>query len=76
MELQQRINMLTWANPDLGKKCIECAHLSPAAKPVERKKHVCDLVRVHSGKKGVPYDGIFATACGKFQDIDKSKSEA
>jgi len=81
MELQERINMtikgqLTWANPDLGKKCIQCAHISPAHKPVERKRHVCSLVRLHTGKKGVPYDAIYATACNKFHDIDNSDAEA
>jgi hypothetical protein len=80
MELQQRINMTaqgqaTWANPEIGKKCIECAHIANAPRPSQRKKHICELVRVVSGKKGVPYDAIIAVACSKFQDIDKSKTE-
>jgi hypothetical protein len=43
---------------------------------VERKRHVCSFFRLHTGKKGVPYDAIFATACTKFHDIDNSDAEA
>jgi hypothetical protein len=80
MELQQRINMtaqgqVTWANPEIGKKCIECANIADAPRPSQRKKHICELVRVVSGKKGVPYDATIAVACSKFQDIDNSKAE-
>jgi hypothetical protein len=80
MKLQQRINMtvqgqVTWANPEIGRKCIECAHITDAPKPSQRKKHICELVRVVSGKKGFPYDAEFSVACSKFQDIDNSKAK-
>ena len=66
---------VTWANPKIGKKCIECAHITGAPRPSQRRKHIYGLVRVVSGKKGVPYDAEFAVACSKFQDIDNSKAE-
>lgn len=76
MDLRERMantkeGQVTWANPDLGKKCSECAHADnkwPSAP--NRKTHICKLVRVVSGKVGVPYDGNRAIACSKFAEVD------
>lgn len=80
MELAERMQktvpgQVTWANPDLGKKCLDCAHLTPAPKTKGRPMHICTLVRVVSGSKGVPYDAERAIACSKFAAVDNSTSE-
>lgn len=77
MELAERmqktkLGQATWANPDLGKTCLDCAHLSPAPKPKGHATHICTLVRVVSGIKGVPYDAARSIACSKFAVVDKT----
>ena len=66
---------VTWANPDLGKKCLDCAHITPAPQTKGRPMHICTLVRLVSGSKGVPYDAVRAIACSKFAAVDTSTSE-
>ncbi len=62
---------VTWADPDLGKKCFECKHCEIKFKnPPNRKTHVCKLVRLASGRNGVAYDGQRAIACSKFSAVD------
>jgi len=79
MELEERMQktkpgQVTWANPDLGKMCLECAHLEPAPKHKGRAMHVCKMVRVVSGMNGIPYDAVRAIACSKFAGIDEATS--
>ena len=73
MELVERMQktvegQVTWANPELGKKCIDCAHASLSKKPSSHRRHVCKLVRVVSGRSGVLFDAQRAIACSKFSD--------
>jgi hypothetical protein len=69
MELHERMTItvkgqLTWANPDLNAKCDACTHfkVEEKIKPLGR----CALVKAHTKKKGVPFNGEIATACSKF----------
>jgi len=80
MELTERMQktvpgQVTWANPDLGRKCLDCAHLTPAPQTKGKPMHICALVRVVSGKKGIPYDAVRAIACSKFAAVDTSTSQ-
>jgi len=80
MELTERMQktvpgQVTWANPDLGKKCLDCAHLTPAPQTKGKPMHICALVGVVSGKKGIPYDAVRAIACSKFAAVDTSTSQ-
>lgn len=80
MELTERmqktiLGQVTWANPDLGKKCIDCAYIARAVKIKDKKTHVCTLVLAVSGIKGVPYDAKRAIACSKFAEVDTSTSK-
>ena len=76
MELAERmqktqLGQVTWVNPDLGKKCLECKYANnkwPSAS--NRKTHICTLVKNHTGKNGVPYDAVRAIACSKFEGVD------
>lgn len=72
-DLQDRMSktvlgQVTWANPDLGKKCFQCKHIKVHPKPSSdgRKMHQCALVKVHMRKPGVPFDGNNAIACSMF----------
>lgn len=65
MELRERMTktvagQVTWASPELGKKCVECKHYDNA----------CLKVKVVSGIKGKPYDGKRAIACSVFEALD------
>jgi len=76
VELAERMQktepgQVTWASPDLGKKCVECRHIARV-----HKGYVCKLVRVVSGKIGVPYDASRAIACSKFEGIDTETTKA
>ena len=81
MELSERMartveGQVTWASPELEKKCFECGHADhkwPSAN--NRKTHVCKLVKLVSGKTGIPYDGNRAIACSKFSRVDTDESE-
>jgi hypothetical protein len=68
MELRERMvrttaGQVTWASPELGKKCIECRHFDGA----------CLKVKVVSGLKGKPYDGKKAIACSVFEGLDTQR---
>lgn len=74
MELVERMQktvegQVTWASPELGKKCIDCIHASVLSRPSGHRRHVCKLVRIVSGKAGVPFDAQRAIACSKFSDV-------
>lgn len=81
MELNERMawtteGQVTWADPELGKKCFQCVHADhkwPSAK--NRKTHICTLVKLVSGRTGAPYDGKRAIACSKFAEVDKTTSK-
>ena len=74
MELAERMAMtkvgqVTWADPRLEKKCTDCKHAVQVYK-VQYLTHICELVKVVSGKKGKPYDAKRAVACSKFESVD------
>ena len=60
---------VTWANPELGKKCSECKWCvrHPKPKMAPRLEDQCQLVFVHTKKRGVPFDAKRAIACSKFE---------
>jgi hypothetical protein len=73
-DLAERMKMtvpgqLTWARPELGKKCKECnwcvRHPKPSLSPPLR--HQCKLVFIHSKRHGIPFDAYTAVACSKFE---------
>jgi methionyl-tRNA synthetase len=71
MELSERMQktaegQLTWADPTLGKTCDQCKHCERHPKPREFKPDVCTLVKVHTGKIGMPFMARKAVACPKF----------
>ncbi len=73
MELQERmaktvLGQLTWANPELGKTCAECKHCATHPKPREFRPNVCQLVKVHTGRVGLPFMASKAIACGKYEE--------
>ena len=77
MELHERMvltkeGQVTWANPELGKKCYECAH--SARHPKDSSKHECKLVKLITKRTGKPYDAYRAIACSKFEVVDKPTS--
>jgi uncharacterized paraquat-inducible protein A len=51
-------------------KCKACKHLSriPSHEMGSDKRlcHRCDLVKLHTKKKGVPFNGDLAIACSMF----------
>ena len=80
MDVQERMaktvkGQVTWANPDLGKKCSGCAHIQkvPRAElpknPLIGVDHRCGLVKVHTGKKGEAFNARTAIACNKFKGV-------
>lgn len=75
MELQERMaktvkGQVTWADPSKGMKCTSCKHLSrvPAHEVGADKRacHRCDLVKLHTKKKGMAFNGSLAIACSMF----------
>ena len=73
MELRERMvltkeGQVTWADPSIGKKCVECSHC--IKKFDKGVTHICDLVKLHTGKAGKPYDALRAIACSKFAPVD------
>ncbi|UOF80355.1 hypothetical protein [Caudoviricetes sp.] len=74
MELKDRMlrtvaGQVTWADPELGKKCIDCKwcvrHTKPKLAP--RMEDQCKLVFVHTKRHGVPFNAKLAIACSKFE---------
>lgn len=59
---------VTWADPELGSKCIACKNCErhPRPKLNPRLDHVCTLVKAHTGKIGQPFNANLAIACPKF----------
>lgn len=77
MELVERMNLtkegqVTWAQPEIGKKCIDCKHMLLSPMPSQHRKHICALVKAHTGKVGILYDGNRAIACSEFEGLDTS----
>jgi len=75
MGLAERMNatvpgQVTWANPDLGRRCNECIHIQLASRPSQHNRHVCGLVKLVSGRSGVNLNAHRAIACSKFEAID------
>ena len=75
MELQERMSktvkgQVTWADPDKGMKCKACKHLvrvpSHEVGSDKRLCHRCALVKLHTKKNGVPFNGDLAIACSMF----------
>jgi hypothetical protein len=73
MELTERMQktvqgQVTWASPDLGKKCSDCKwcvrHPRPKLAPPMNDQ--CQLVFVHTKKRGVPFNAKLAIACSMF----------
>lgn len=82
MDLNERMmrtkhGQVTWADPNLGKKCIECKwcvrHNKPKLNP--RLEDQCQLVFVHAKKPGDPFNAKMAIACSMFAAVDKATSE-
>lgn len=70
MELEERISktlkgQLTWANPDLKANCEDCAHFKGEVGKLPLGR--CALVKAHTRKVGIPFDGKIAIACSKFE---------
>lgn len=75
-ELNVRMSMtkpgqVTWAEPEIGHKCAACIHAVKAASNEIKQSdrlaaHRCDLVKLHTNKKGVLFNAYQATACSKF----------
>lgn len=61
---------VTWADPSKGMKCTTCAHLmnAPPSEIGANKalKHRCALVKLHTKKKGLLFNGKMAVACSMF----------
>lgn len=63
---------LTWPEPDLNKKCIQCEHVQRVPKEELNQyvmggaDHRCALVKAHTKKKGVIFNPHKAIACPKF----------
>ena len=76
MELAERVAMtkegqVTWADPDIGRKCWECLHAhNKWPRAPNRKTHICSMVRLVSGRTGKPFDAQRAIACSKFKGVD------
>jgi hypothetical protein len=59
---------LTWAKPEIGKTCAECKHCAAHPKPREFKPNVCQLVKAHTGRVGLPFMASKAISCGKYEE--------
>lgn len=59
----------TWAIPGNSNRCASCAHYSDGS--VSKGKHEghgrCGLVKKHTRKRGVLFDGASAFACTMFR---------
>ena len=73
MDLAERMKItvpgqLTWARPDLGKKCIDCKWCGghPRPKHSSPLRDQCKLVFIHTKTRGVPFDAKLASACSMF----------
>lgn len=74
MELSERMQktvqgQVTWASPELGKTCAQCKwrvrHPKPKLAPLMEDQ--CQLVFVHTKRRGVPFNASRAIACSKFE---------
>jgi len=68
--LEQRMQLtrqgqVTWAQPSLGKLCTDCTYFA-RDKP-GKPDGICRMVKVMTKKKGKPFDGSQAWACGKYE---------
>jgi hypothetical protein len=60
-----KLGQVTWANPEMKAKCKDCRHFKhDPNKPLLGK---CALVKAHTKKAGVSFDGKIAIACSKFE---------
>lgn len=71
MDLQERMaktvaGQVTWANPELGMKCRSCRHCSRLPHSEKTGTHICELVKLHTKKRGVAFDPDRAIACTMF----------
>ena len=61
---------VTWADPSKNMKCTSCKHLSriPTHEMGADKRlaHRCNLVKLHTKKNGVAFNGNLAIACSMF----------
>ena len=63
-----RPGQCTWAVPDCGKRCAACQHYTDGAVTKGERQGFgrCDLVKRHTRKTGVLFDGATAWACTLF----------
>jgi hypothetical protein len=61
---------VTWAQPSIGAKCASCAHYFDGKVVRGKNKGFgrCALVKAHTRKAGVLFDGEKATACSMFMN--------
>ncbi len=59
----------TWGRPSDGRRCVACAHYSDAKITRGKNKGLgrCGLVKIHTKKVGVPFDGKSAFSCAMFR---------
>jgi hypothetical protein len=81
MTLEERMaatvkGQVTWADPSKGAKCISCAHIIKVPED-ELNSFVypgnvnrCTLVKLHTKKKGVIFNGSRAIACSMYVKKD------
>lgn len=78
MDLAERMTLtvkgqVTWANPELNKKCISCEHIQkvPASElnqyVLPGMTHRCALVKAHTHKRGVIFNASKAVACSMYK---------
>ena len=75
MELSERMQktvpgQVTWANPELGKKCSDCKWRVKHKRPKLSHgfKDQCELVFVRSGRQGEPFNAEKTIACSLFSE--------
>jgi len=78
MDLRERMTLthegqVTWANPDIGKKCYQCVYA--VRNPNDMRKKCCAMVKAVTGKNGKPYDVDRAIACSKFSEVDTTTTK-
>lgn len=68
MELSERMlltvaGQVTWASPEIGKKCVDC-------RQYDQSDMICKKVKLVCRTKGKPFDGRRAIACSVFEALD------
>jgi len=58
---------ITWAEPEICRKCSDCKHCIPHPKPKIRRPDQCKLVKAMTRRVGEPFDGKKAIACPKLE---------